>query len=173
MVIANRLIKEANTGYKNSIDGLIEKILFGKNIIPNLVVYFLELDDADRRYYLDWFATLPLWLDLDGLRVVHACWHEPSIRTVREACGHQTASRRWSTSPRRRARGLRCTRRWRFCWRGPEIPVPQQYEDHGGKPRDKARLRWWDSDARTLNDLADVRGMKAVGGRDLSAAAAD
>ncbi len=24
--------------------------------------------------YLNWFRTLPLWLDLDGLRVVHACW---------------------------------------------------------------------------------------------------
>ena len=24
--------------------------------------------------YLEWFRTLPLWLDLDGLRVVHACW---------------------------------------------------------------------------------------------------
>ena len=27
MVIANRLIKEANTGYKNSIDELIKKVL--------------------------------------------------------------------------------------------------------------------------------------------------
>lgn len=27
---------------------------------------------------LDWFRTLPLWLDLDGLRVVHAQWHTPS-----------------------------------------------------------------------------------------------
>ena len=24
---------------------------------------------------IDWFLTLPLWLDLPGLRVVHACWH--------------------------------------------------------------------------------------------------
>jgi hypothetical protein len=24
--------------------------------------------------YLDWFRKLPLWLDLDGLRAVHACW---------------------------------------------------------------------------------------------------
>ncbi len=24
--------------------------------------------------YLSWFRTLPLWIDLDGLRVVHACW---------------------------------------------------------------------------------------------------
>ena len=26
--------------------------------------------------YLSWFRTLPIWLDLDGLRVVHACWDE-------------------------------------------------------------------------------------------------
>jgi predicted MPP superfamily phosphohydrolase len=26
--------------------------------------------------YLDWFQSLPLWLELDGLRVVHACWDD-------------------------------------------------------------------------------------------------
>jgi hypothetical protein len=26
--------------------------------------------------YLSWFRTLPLWLDLDCLRVVHACWDD-------------------------------------------------------------------------------------------------
>jgi hypothetical protein len=26
--------------------------------------------------YLAWFRTLPLWLDLDGIRVVHACWDD-------------------------------------------------------------------------------------------------
>jgi len=25
-----------------------------------------------------WFKTLPVWLDLPGLRLIHACWHEPS-----------------------------------------------------------------------------------------------
>ena len=34
--------------------------------------------------YLNWFRTLPLWLDLDGLRVVHACWDEHMIGHV---CG--------------------------------------------------------------------------------------
>lgn len=29
-----------------------------------------------------WFVTLPLWLDLDGLRVVHACWHAPSQQAL-------------------------------------------------------------------------------------------
>ena len=126
---------------------------------------FLELDDADRRYYLDWFATLPLWLDLDGLRVVHACWHEPSIRTVHEACGSDRLEtvEHFAEASRK---GSALYEAVEILLKGPEIPVPQQYEDHGGTPRDKARLRWWDSDARTLKDLADVRGMKAVGGGD-------
>jgi hypothetical protein len=34
-----------------------------------------------------WFKTLPLWLDLDGLRVVHACWHQPSIDLLQKAMG--------------------------------------------------------------------------------------
>ena len=25
---------------------------------------------------IDWLLTLPLWLDLPGLRVIHACWHQ-------------------------------------------------------------------------------------------------
>ena len=35
--------------------------------------------------YLDWFRTLPMWLDLDGLRVVHACWDEQAINTIAQA----------------------------------------------------------------------------------------
>ena len=32
--------------------------------------------------YLSWFRTLPLWLDLDGLRVVHACWDETRMAEI-------------------------------------------------------------------------------------------
>ena len=35
----------------------------------------------------DWFRTLPLWLDLGGLRVVHACWHQPSMDRLLPADG--------------------------------------------------------------------------------------
>jgi hypothetical protein len=28
---------------------------------------------------IDWFKTLPLWLDLGQLRIVHACWNEAYI----------------------------------------------------------------------------------------------
>jgi len=32
--------------------------------------------------YLAWFRTLPLWLELDGLRVVHACWDETCMERI-------------------------------------------------------------------------------------------
>lgn len=32
--------------------------------------------------YLDWFRTLPFWHDLDGLRVVHACWDETRMAKI-------------------------------------------------------------------------------------------
>jgi hypothetical protein len=31
---------------------------------------------------LEWFQTLPVWLDLPGLRVVHACWYGPAQQTL-------------------------------------------------------------------------------------------
>ncbi len=49
-----------------------------------------QVTGADRGRFLDWFATLPLWLDLGDLRVIHACWHEPSISVVQQRCGTST-----------------------------------------------------------------------------------
>ncbi|MEZ5249987.1 MAG: hypothetical protein R2713_12480 [Ilumatobacteraceae bacterium] len=34
---------------------------------------------------IDWFRTLPLWLELPGLRVVHACWSDEHIELLRRA----------------------------------------------------------------------------------------
>jgi hypothetical protein len=36
---------------------------------------------------IGWFRTLPLWVDLGGLRVVHACWHEASMEILRPLLG--------------------------------------------------------------------------------------
>ena len=34
---------------------------------------------------IKWFRTLPMWLDLEGLRVVHACWDERAMSTITRA----------------------------------------------------------------------------------------
>ncbi len=53
---------------------------------------FLTLTDDDRAYYVEWFKTLPLWLDLGDIRVIHACWHEASMQTVRDITGSDRLS---------------------------------------------------------------------------------
>ena len=32
---------------------------------------------------LDWFRTLPIYLDLPGLRAVHACWDQKAVDYLR------------------------------------------------------------------------------------------
>jgi hypothetical protein len=52
-----------------------------------------QLKDTELDMYTEWFQTLPMWLDLDGLRIVHACWDPRSMRVIeehRERCGGYT-----------------------------------------------------------------------------------
>jgi len=59
---------------------------------------FLEqVRGADRRRYLEWFATIPLWLDLGEVHVVHACWHDDSIKLVENAAVRAPRSPNCST----------------------------------------------------------------------------
>jgi hypothetical protein len=41
-----------------------------------------QIPAGDLQSYLAWFRSLPLWLDLDGLRVVHACWDETRMAQI-------------------------------------------------------------------------------------------
>ena len=45
----------------------------------------LQLSDQELASALDWFRTLPMWLDLDGLRAVHACWDDQKIANISNA----------------------------------------------------------------------------------------
>lgn len=49
--------------------------------------FLQQVRGDDRRRYLEWFTTIPLWLDLGDVRVVHACWHDDLITLVENRCG--------------------------------------------------------------------------------------
>ena len=44
------------------------------------VEFLRQLDEGSQDYKnaIDWVRELPVWIEVPGLRVVHACWHEPS-----------------------------------------------------------------------------------------------
>lgn len=114
--------------------------------------------DSDRhREYLDWFGSLPLWLDLGGLRVVHACWDVEAMETVAgllDADGSLTEAVMTDGS----RRGTVVYDAIETLLKGPEIDLPDGYSyvDHAGQCRDRARMRWWDADVRTLRDAAEI-----------------
>ena len=127
---------------------------------------FLNLAEADREFYLEWFTTIPLWLDLGGVRVVHACWHQKSIDAIEAVCASGRLGREHYVAAT--TEGSRLYDAVETLLKGPEIDLAElgfgPYYDHGGDPRTRARIRWWDRDARTLRDLADLRGMKTQDG---------
>ena len=51
---------------------------------PNLATFLKEVEGTPdlHQELIDWFMTLPLWLDLPGIRVVHACWHADYMKTL-------------------------------------------------------------------------------------------
>jgi hypothetical protein len=108
-------------------------------------------DPAGRRDALDWFRTLPLWLETDGFRVVHACWHRGSIERILAA---QDGDSRLGDAL------LRASARrgsWQFeaietLLKGMELDLPAgaRYPDKEGTSRHQIRIRWWDGGARTF-----------------------
>lgn len=106
----------------------------------------------DHQDAVDWFTTLPLWLDLGELRVVHACWDPQAIsglaRPRLEIDDFYLASERDSDP---------------YIWvenlcKGPEVQLPHGYEfvDKDGHHRDRARFRWWDARENTYDVACEV-----------------
>lgn len=124
---------------------------------------FLEqLTEDQQRHYLDWFATFPLWLDLGGLRVVHACWHPESMAVVKQLCGSDAPFAERDHLIVANVEGGKLYDAIENLLKGPEISLvdyrQDAYKDKDGNTRHKARIRWWKSDARTLRDVAVMDG---------------
>ncbi|WP_245197250.1 metallophosphoesterase [Labrys sp. LIt4] len=104
------------------------------------------------REALAWFTCLPIWLDLGGLRVVHACWHGASQHRLAATCldaagclhGPGLHKALYDGAPENRAAEI--------LLKGPEIRLPagHSFRDKDGHIRHDARLRWWDREATTF-----------------------
>lgn len=108
---------------------------------------------------IDWFRTLPLFLDLPGLRVVHACWHAPSIEQLQSYLDASGAllDDAWPSVARKGAAGFDALE---VVLKGMEAPLPEGvwFHDKDGHVRQHTRLRWWWS----------LRGEEPVTWRDLA-----
>jgi hypothetical protein len=108
---------------------------------------------AENEDVIEWFKTLPLWLDLDGLRVVHACWDPALMRQVK---GLQSGSNKLSNELLLKS-AIADT--WQndaieTLLKGKEILLPegQHFFDKDNNVRHHIRIRWWDRLAKTYKE---------------------
>jgi hypothetical protein len=102
-----------------------------------------------------WFKTLPLWLDLSGLRIVHACWHQPSIDLLQKAMGSKQMLTDEMVENGSR-KGDPIYKAIETVCKGPEVDLPPgvSFKDKEGKVRTEVRVRWWQQDLTTYRKAA-------------------
>lgn len=107
--------------------------------------------------HLDWFKTLPVYLELDELRVIHACWHAPSLTTLSDYLDTQQRiiPDAWPILTRADTAAYDALE---TVLKGLEIPLPSGVEflDKDNNPRRHIRTRWWELEQLTYRDLAMV-----------------
>ena len=115
----------------------------------------VEQKPALHQEQIDWFMTLPLWLDLPGLRVVHACWHDGYMDQLRPhmTSGNQLTPELVVSASRA---GRMEYRTVEGLTKGLEIDLPQgvSFWDKDGHERRNVRIRWWDTVATSYRDLS-------------------
>lgn len=104
---------------------------------------------------ISWFRTLPVWLDLPGLRVVHACWHDASREALvpfLDDTGRFTEERVQESY----RHGSAAHSAVEILLKGPEerLPAGIHFADKDGHRREEVRLRWWDQNATTFRTAA-------------------
>ena len=131
---------------------------------------FLSAYDSDlkeKKSVIEWFKTLPLWLDLDGLRVIHACWDFDLINRIDKPILTEDLLQQSSIT------GTWQNDAIETILKGKEIPLPEGYifNDKDGNPRTHIRIKYWLKDAVTYQDyfmgpknvLEDIPDIPVVG----------
>ena len=113
-----------------------------------------ENDPIAKAEVLEFFKTLPLWIELDELRVVHACWDQSSIDALTRLYG----------GPRMTSELLikasdPTTKEYKYAetiLKGYETPLPKgiSFLDKDGNKRHAMRTQWWKGSATCLGDVA-------------------
>ena len=114
-------------------------------------------DSPRHREMVAWFRSLPLYLDLPGLRVVHACWHPGAVaRLAPHLDAHGRV--RGDAWTRVAASGTDAYAAAELLLKGIEVTLPSglSFVDGEGSVRKRVRMRWWQRDGGSWRDLLMV-----------------
>ena len=101
-----------------------------------------QLAPQEIRSHLDWLRTLPMWLDLEGLRAVHACWDERAMGQIADA--HKGgATTEFLHSACRKGKPLFAPVEVILKGKEGRLPDGASFQDKDGHVRTGIRTRWY------------------------------
>ena len=112
------------------------------------------LDDPKTSEVISWMQDLPLFIEFEAFRVVHACWNDNVInKLVNVTKGGRLTEKQFLLAADQSSQ--------LFSWvetttKGPEAKLPDGFfiSDKEGNDREEVRLQWWNNTAYTWKDIA-------------------
>ena len=95
------------------------------------------------REYLQWFKTLPLFIETNGIRVIHASWDFDAIKYIKHTLPNHTLNNNFLLKSK--IEGTIEHNAVEHLLKGKEISLPENkfYIDKDGHQRNKIRIKWW------------------------------
>lgn len=107
---------------------------------------------------IDWFKTLPIYLDLENFRIIHACWNSDAIKLLKPVLNQNNSIPhelliKASNSDNQEFHAIET------LLKGMEIPLPEgnSFHDKDNNLRQHIRVKWWEKEAKTYRDYALVQ----------------
>jgi len=110
---------------------------------------------------IEWFKTLPLFLDLSEIRAIHACWSDFEINKIKPYLTPENTIKPELFEEFFIKANTKNTPEFdavEVLLKGLEIPLPNGkcFEDKSGTLRTDIRVKWWLTDGETYSDYALV-----------------
>lgn len=117
---------------------------------------FLKAYESNLEEYqelLEWFKKLPLWIDFDGFRVIHACWDDVEINRILKKYKKPVLTDEFLYQSTKK-------NNWEYqaievLLKGKEVSLPngESFFDKDGNERTEMRVSWWSQEVSTYRDM--------------------
>jgi hypothetical protein len=113
------------------------------------------LNATETNDIINWFKTLPLFLELEGFRVIHACWDENLVAQIKPHLNENNCLKA--------EHYLLASQKGDFFYnaietllKGPELRLPADsvFTDKDGTARHNVRIQWWLNELQTYRQAA-------------------
>lgn len=119
-------------------------------------LYEYPLGNDNTNEVINWFKTLPLFLDFSEFRVVHACWDQQAINDLLPYV-NTDCSLKQQYLVESATKGAKLYEIIERLLKGVEVDLPQDiasFADKDGVERRRIRVKWWEGSKRSYRDLA-------------------